>query len=242
MLFTIRRSVDLTNIGPSLVPYQEVNIELALPYRVTEFLDTLVHMSELEEFVLTHNFKIVTVHATQGRLADERFFDWATPAVRLAQLAGARAVIFYPEKVRRDQKADLRILALQHVRELQRQAGETIICCETFGGPRLVLTPEEMRDLKPPVPMCLDVSHLFPSRSLELVETYAGGIKVLHLSEPPTEPQHTTHMPVGPVCYQVLRALRAKEWTGVVTLEYMPQYGDDKLLADHRRLSEEFGS
>jgi sugar phosphate isomerase/epimerase len=243
MIFTIRRSVDLTNIGPSLLPYQKVNIELALPYRVTEFLDTMAHMGELEEFVLSHGLRIVTVRSTQGRLSDEQFFRWAIPAVRLARLAGARAVIFHPENVRRDQKSDLRMLALQHARQLQRDAGDVTICCETFGGPKVLITPEEMRDLKPSIPMCLDVSHLFPHRSLELIQTYSTGIVVVHLSEPPAEPQHTPHMPVGPVSYEVLRALRAKAWKGIVTLEYMPVPAyQDRLLADRQRLEDEFGS
>ena len=151
---------------------------------------------------------------------------------------GASVVVCHPENARKDRRVDLQLLTLQNVRRLQRDAGNVAVGLETFGGPRVALTYEDIRDLE--LDMVLDTSHLFASRSLEIVETYAAGILVVHLSEPPSLPGHTPHMQVGPVCHKVLERLRQKRWQGIITLEYMPHYHCE-LLRDRAALERELG-
>ena len=96
------------------------------------------------------------------------------------------------------------------------------IAVETFGGPKRVLTPEEVEERE--MWMVLDTSHLFLNRILALIERYHRGIAGVHLSEMrKDETGRGTAASAGrrATGIDVLVALRAKGWSGTVTLEYL---------------------
>ncbi len=75
--------------------------------------------------------------------------------------------------------------------------------------------------------MCLDLSHLFEDRSMDMVETYSHGIAIVHLSE---VADGRPHGRAGQLCRRALRRLKALGWTGAVVLEYLPDFLDVILL------------
>jgi sugar phosphate isomerase/epimerase len=126
-------------------------------------------------------------------------------------------------------------LAVRNIRQLQRDTAVRI-AVETFGGPKRVLTPEEVGERE--IWMVLDTSHLFEDRIFALIERYHGTIAGVHLSEmrkDKTTGEMRPHMPVEGYGIDVLERLRAKGWQGTVTLEYLPDY-HGRLLPDRQAL------
>jgi hypothetical protein len=105
---------------------------------------------------------------------------------------------------------------------------------EAFGGPRRVLSPEDVaaRGLHLIVDMC----HLFPERCLDLFKTSIKSVVGIHLSEGREGQQH---MPVSDYGYDMVQALRDVNWSGSVILEYLPEYGAS-LIPDCRRLRDAY--
>jgi hypothetical protein len=116
------------------------------------------------------------------------------------------------------------------------------VAVETFGNAKRIITPEETIDFK--LPMVLDTSHLFVHRIFEIIQVYHSGILGVHLSEmryDDTAGHDLPHLPVASYGIEVLEALRAKDWRGNVTLEYLPQF-HDQLIPDRAVLEELFAS
>ena len=179
-----------------------------------------------------------TVHATQGRLRDGRFMSWALPTMKFAEKIGAAAVVFHPESVRKLDKPNLQVVALNNFKALQRLTSATV-AVETFGNAKRIITPEEM--IESDLPMVLDTSHLFQQRIFTVIEQYSRGIVAVHLSELRGEGKESLpHLPVETYGFTVLQRLKEKGWNGTVTLEYLPDY-HDRLIPDRARLEEMYG-
>jgi len=241
MKFSIRRDVGLSNIQQNLSGLEGIPIELALPYKLEDFLATMDRLDDLTAFVLFHNIIVNSVHAPQGRLSDEAFMSWALPTVQFAQKVGASVAVFHPESVPKLSKPSAQTMALGNLRRLKRET-DIVVAIETFGNAKRVLTPEETIEIK--LPMVLDTSHLFVPRIFEIIHAYHSGIVSLHLSEmryDDTAGHDLPHLPVASYGIEVLEALRAKDWSGNVTLEYLPQF-HDQLIPDRTTLEELFAS
>ncbi|MDD3847369.1 MAG: TIM barrel protein [Syntrophorhabdaceae bacterium] len=239
MKFSIRRDVSLTSYAHDLSGLDGVPIELALPYKLEDFLAEMDHLDDLASVVLSHNIIVNSVHAPQGRLSDESFMSWALPTVQFAERVGAGIVVFHPESTAKTNRINLQIIALANLKRLKREASVTV-AIETFGNAKRIITPEETIEFK--LPMILDTSHIFVSRIFQVIETYHSGIVGLHLSEMRYDDaagHDLPHLPVESYGIEVLEALRAKNWDGNVTLEYLPQF-HDRLIPDRAVLEELF--
>lgn len=245
MKFSIRREVDFNNIEGRLSELQGVPIELALPYRVNDYLEQRAKMPELERFIKDNKIIVHSVHATQGHLTDKNFMDWAGETVKLAEKVGASVVVFHPESKAMDMRLNYQVIALQSIKRLQRECA-VIIAIETFGNKKRVLTPEEIIEKK--LPMVLDTSHLYKDRIIQVIEKYHKGIVNVHLSAVAPDPEHperpgeeTQHQPIGrdSFCFHVVERLQQLGWDGIVTLEYMPWH-HSKLIEDRQMLDEIF--
>lgn len=235
MNFAIRREVDLSTYRHNLKGLEGIPIELALPYRLDEFLKGTSQLQVLAAFVRDTGIISPSVHAPQGRIADDNFLFWARDVVLFAEVVGARSLVFHPESVRKDQRENLQMLAVRRVRELQRETAVRI-CVETFGSPKRVLLPEEVGERG--LWMVLDTSHVFQDRARDLIERYHETIAAVHLSElreDATTGEVRPHMPVQSFGIDVLRLLQEKGWSGTVTLEYLPEY-HNRLLPDRQAL------
>lgn len=241
MRFSIRRDVSFASYAPDLSGLDGIPIELALPYKLEDFLAGMDRLDDLAAFVLSHNIIVNSVHAPQGRLSDEAFMSWALPTVQFAERVGAHVVVFHPESTAKTNRINLQVIALANLKRLKREASVTV-AIETFGNAKRVLTPEEV--IERGLPLILDTSHLFVRRIFEVIEAYHSGIVGVHLSEMRYDDEaghDLPHLPVESYGIEVLEALRAKDWSGNVTLEYLPQF-HDQLIPDRTTLEELFAS
>ena len=209
-------------------------IELALPHRLDEYLKEASALHALAAFVRKEEIRCPSVHAPQGRLTDEGFLSWAVEVVRFAEAIGAYTLVFHPENVRKDEKANLQVIALGNLKALQRNT-EVRIAVETFGSAKRVLLPEEIGEKE--LWMVLDTSHVFRDRVFDLIERYHGTIAAIHLSEMREDEtgQVRPHLPVRDYGFEVLHALQKKGWHGTVTLEYLFEY-HDQMVSDREVL------
>ena len=192
-------------------------VELALPYRVVDFLPIADRMDEIGGFLKGRGVKVLSVHAPQGNLADEDYARWATPAMSLAELLGARSVTFHPSLSRRAGREAGQAAAIRHIGELQEGA-RALACIETFGGKRRMFHPEEIAEES--LPMVLDTAHLHDDdRILRLIRGYYQGIPTVHLSAR-GEKEH--HLPLDAFCLDVVSLLVDLNWEGSLVLEYLP--------------------
>lgn len=239
MHFLIRRGVNLHSFDESLTGLARIPIELALAYRLDDFLAGMDRLDALAEHINDKAIAVSTVHATQGRLSDVRFMSWALPTMKFAEKIGIPVVVFHPEAVRKLDKPNLQVMALNNLKALQRLTSVTV-AVETFGNSKRIITPEEMIEFG--VPMVLDTSHLFQQRIFAVIEAYSRGIVAVHLSELRGEGKESLpHLPVETYGFAVLERLKERGWDGPVTLEYLPQY-HDRLVSDRETLEGMYGS
>ncbi len=234
MCFAIRREVGFQTYQQDLQGLQGAPIELALPYKLDEFLKGASQLGGLAAFVKKAGISCPSVHAPQGRITDDGFLSWALETVRFAEAVGAGALVFHPESVPVLERPNLQRQAVLHLRQLQRET-KLRVAVETFGHRKRVLTPEEVEERE--MWMVLDTSHLFLDRIYALIERYHRGIAGVHLSElrKDEKGEERPHLPVETYGLDVLLALRAKGWSGTVTLEYLAEY-HDRLLPERQAL------
>jgi sugar phosphate isomerase/epimerase len=240
MHFSIRREVGFTTYDQDLKGLTGIPIELALPYKLEEYLKGRGKLEALTAFVRDAGIICPSVHATQGRLTDDHFMSWAGETVRFAEAVGAGVVVFHPENTRKDTRTNLQLIALGNIRKLQRETTGVRIAVETFGGPKRLLSPEEIGERH--LWMVLDTSHVEQDRTRDLIGRYHGTIAAVHLSEMRLDEktgEKRPHLPVTDFGRDVLRLLHEKGWQGTVTLEYLPDY-HDQLLPDRQTLEELF--
>jgi sugar phosphate isomerase/epimerase len=239
MCFAIRREVGFQTYQQDLKGIVGIPIELALPYKLDEFLRGSGNLGALAAFVKGAGIICPSVHAPQGRITDDNFLSWARDVVLFAEAVGARSLVYHPESVRKDARTDLQLLAVRHIRQLQRETAVRI-GIETFGNAKRVLSPEDVGERG--LWMVLDTSHVFENRTRELIERYHGTIASIHLSEMREDSETgevRPHMPVEGFGFEVLHLLQEKGWQGTVTLEYLPDC-HNQLLPDRRALEELF--
>jgi sugar phosphate isomerase/epimerase len=234
MCFAIRREVGFQTYQQDLQGLQGAPIELALPYKLEEYLKGTGNLGALAAFVKNAGISCPSVHAPQGRLTDDNFLFWARDVVLFAETVGALSLVFHPENVPVLERPNLQRQAVLHLRQLQRQT-KLRVAVETFGNRKRVLTPEEVEERE--MWMVLDTSHLFLDRIHALIERYHRGIAAVHLSElrKDEKGEQRPHLPIETYGLDVLRLLQEKGWSGTVTLEYLPDY-HDRLLPDRQAL------
>lgn len=238
MCFAVRREVGFQTYQQDLQGLQGAPIELALPYKLKVYLKGRGNLGALAAFVKGTGISCPSVHAPQGRLTDDNFLFWARDVALFAEAVGARSLVFHPENVPVLERPNLQRQAVLHLRQLQRET-KLRICVETFGHRKRVLTPEEVEERE--MWMVLDTSHLYLNRILALIERYHRGIAAVHLSElrKDEKGEQRPHLPVETYGINVLLALRAKGWSGTVTLKYLAEY-HDRLLPEREALQEMF--
>jgi len=234
MQFSIRREVGFSTYQQDLAGLQGVPIELAFPHRLDEHLEGCAGIGKLAAFVKNNGIVCPSVHAPQGRLTHGGFLSWARDVVAFSEDVGARTVVFHPETVPKIGRTDLQLVAVRHLMELQRET-RVQIAVEAFRNAKRVLTPEEVGERG--IWMVLDTSHVFEDRALDLMSRYHRTIAGVHLSEMRADDTGAVrpHMPVTDFAFTVLDALKARDWEGTVTLEYLIEY-HSQLVPDRAAL------
>ncbi len=234
MNFAIRQEVSFDKPDFQLSGLSGINIELALPYKLEMFLPVQELLPSCAAFTRDSGVVVQSVHAPQGRLTDPDFHSWALAATKFAESVAAKYIVFHPEEARQDMRVNRQILAMRHIRRLQRETSVTV-CIESFGSKKRIFRPEEICDEG--LQLCLDTSHLFVDRTMQLIDKCLENIAYLHLSEARDGNQH---MPVQGIGFEILDKLQDKGWNGLVVLEYLFEY-HDRLIPDMVMLTERYG-
>ena len=106
-------------------------VELALPWRFQMWESVMPKYGEMVSAIGQTGLDICSVHATQGKISESAFLRWGQKTCELAEQLGASVVTVHPDRARA-RRADAQILALQHLRTVQRKC-PTIVSVETFG-------------------------------------------------------------------------------------------------------------
>ena len=205
-------------------------IELALPFRVVEFLPIAQRMAEVRECVRRRGVKVLSVHATQGDLSRDDCWEWARPAMRLADELGASSVTFHPGRAK-NSRLSLQQSMLQNLRILRREF-KAIPAVETFTDKQRLLLPEEIVTMS--LHMVLDTSHIHEdARIFGLLDQHHDKVVTVHLS---ARGQGRQHQPIDESCIGVVRKLMKLGWQGAIVLEYLPEH-QDRIRADSDQLA-----
>jgi sugar phosphate isomerase/epimerase len=191
-------------------------VELALPYRVGDFLSVVDRMEEIKTFIVTLQLEVLSIHATQGDLAADDYERWAKPAMELADAVKAKSVTFHPGKSRKNRLGS-QARVKKHLADIQKRH-RALASVETFGGRDRVLRPNEI--VAAGLPMVLDTAHLRDDGYIfSLVQSYHEKISSVHLS---ARGKHEHHLPIDGFCLEVVSLLDDLGWNGSLILEYLP--------------------
>ena len=243
MYFCIRREIDYSNSDDRLSKLRGVPIELAFPQDLAEFLKDKDHLGAVERQVKDYEVPVYSVHAPDGHLADGNFIAWAGKAVQFAEAVGSGIMVLHPEAAVPDSGDLDHLSVIENIRHLQERT-QVVIAMETFWDEKRILTPDQIMNAG--MPMVLDTSRLPKSEIIWVIETYHTHIVNLHLSAVTHDRESKgiakQYQPVerDNFCLDLLDRLQELEWTGLVTLEYMP-WLHAKVLEDRKLLDRIYG-
>ncbi len=178
-------------------------------------------MAEIAEKIKSYGTTVLSIHAVQAPITDEKFKIWGKEIADFAKMLGVKTVTLHPNNVNKDQTVQEKALEnLKYFTDLYKN--EIIFCIETFEGKRRVFTPDEIASFN--LPMTLDTSHIRDNAKVwSLIKDYKGNIRNVHLSAKKEDKQH---LPIDSFCKDVVNYLIESKWDGNVILEYLFEFHD----------------
>jgi len=223
MRFCIRREIGLENCKERLQRVGNIPIELALPPRLEDFLQSRDRLIDIKRHIDAFSIPVLSVHAPHGHLVDESFRNWAMGVIGFAESLGSEIVVFHPEKQKKELRRNEQAAALLNIKYAQDRT-KVAIAVETFWGEDRVLTPDEIMENH--LPMVLDTSLVPKPEIIWIIESYRTHLVNIHLSAVMGEWGRAAHhfRPVenDAFCLDLLDRLYELGWKGVVPLEYLP--------------------
>ena len=228
--FGIRQSFDRIEQVGERYANLNVPVEVALHYYWDIYEPVRKYLAEIAEKIKSYGTTVLSIHAVQAPITDEKFKIWGKEVADFAKALGATTVTLHPNNVNKNENIQEGALRnLEYFTGLY--SGEVIFCIETFEGKRRVFTPDEIVSFN--LPMTIDTSHIRDDEKiLNLLKDYKGNIKNIHLSAKGGDKQH---LPIDNFCKEVVRYLRDSKWNGNVILEYLFEF-HDQMLDDLRSL------
>ena len=198
-----------------------VPVEVALPYYWDIYGPIRPHLGEIAKKIKSYDSEVLSVHAVQAPITDERFKIWGREIAEFAKLLGVPTITLHPDNVNKDKVTQNNALKnLKYFAGLYKD--EVIFCIETFEGKRRVLTPDEIVSFN--LPMTLDISHIRDDEKVwRLIKRYKKHILNVHLSAREGGRQH---LPIDGFCKDVVHYLIDNQWNGNVILEYLFEFHD----------------
>ena len=217
--FGIRQSFDNIEQVEGRYSKLDVPVEVALPYYWDIYEPIRGRLAEVAEKIRSYGTKVLSVHAVQAPITDERFKIWGNEIADFARALGATNITLHPNNVNKDKAVqDEALKNLEYFFGLYKNG--VVFCIETFEGKRRVFTPDEIASFN--LPMTLDTSHIRKDEKVwSLIKGYKERILNVHLSAREGAKQH---LPVDDFCKEVARYLIDNKWTGNVILEYLPEF------------------
>ncbi|MDP2924531.1 MAG: TIM barrel protein [Candidatus Omnitrophota bacterium] len=220
----IRQSFDRLEQVEERFSNLKVPVELALPYYWNIYEPIRVHLKEIADKIKTFRTELLSIHAVQAPITDEKFRDWAKEIADFAELLGVSTITLHPNNVNKDKVVQARAIDnLKYFTDLYKN--KIIFCIETFEGKRRVFTPDEIVRLD--LPMTLDISHIHDDKKIwDLLKGYKENILNIHLS---AREGNRQHLPIDSFCKEVVSYLIESKWEGNVILEYLFEFHDQML-------------
>ena len=230
--FGIRQSFDRIEQVEERYTNLYVPVEVALPYYWDIYEPVREHLAEIAEKIKSYGTKVLSIHAVQAPITDERFRTWGKEIADFAKALGANTITLHPNNVNKDKTVqDETLKNLDYFAGLYKD--EVIFCIETFEGKRRVFTPDEIASIS--LPMTLDISHIQDDEKVwRLIKRYKERILNVHLSSREGARQH---LPIDGFCKEIVAYLVESKWKGNVILEYLFEY-HDRMLKDLESLTQ----
>ena len=222
--FGIRQSFDKIEQVEGRYSNLGVPVEVALPYYRDIYEPVRGHLSEIADKIKSYGTDVLSIHAVQAPITDERFRQWGREIVDFAKALGVKTITLHPNNVNKKNDAQQKALKnLEYFTGLYN--GENIFCIETFEGKRRVFAPDETVEFD--LPMTLDMSHIRDNEKIwSLLKRYKHNIKNVHLSAKEGDKQH---LPIDSFCREAVTYLIESKWSGNVILEYLFEFHDQML-------------
>jgi len=219
--FGIRQSFDRIDQIEDRYVDVGVPVEVALPYYWDIYEPIRTHLGEVAEKIKSYGTQVLSVHAVQAPITNERFKEWGMEIAEFTKALGAKTITLHPNNVAKDKAGqDEALKNLEYFSELYKD--EAIFCLETFEGKRRVFTPDEIVSFN--LPMTLDTSHIREDEKVwSLIKGHKERILNVHLSGREGAKQH---LPIDDFCKDVVSYLIDSEWNGNVILEYLFEFHD----------------
>nr|MBU1328359.1 sugar phosphate isomerase/epimerase [Candidatus Omnitrophota bacterium] len=219
--FGIRQSFDRIEQIEDRYANINVPVEVALPYYWDIYEPVRGHLAEIAEKIKSYGTEVLSIHAVQAPITDERFKIWGNEIADFARALGATNITLHPNNVNKDKAVqDEALKNLEYFSELYKN--DVVFCIETFEGKRRVFTSDEIASFN--LPMTLDTSHIREDEKVwSLIKGYKERIFNVHLSAREGAKQH---LPVDDFCKEVVRYLIDNKWNGNVILEYLFEFHD----------------
>jgi len=230
--FGIRQSFDKIEQIEERYSKIKVPVEAALPYYWDIYESVRGHLGEIAEKIKSYGTDVLSVHAVQAPITDQKFKIWGKEIADFAKALGVRTITLHPNNVNKDEGTQKKALEnLEYFTSLYND--EVVFCIETFEGKRRVFTPDETVAFN--LPMTLDISHIHDDEKIwRLLKRYKENILNIHLSARKDDKQH---LPIDGFCKEVVRYLIDNKWEGNVILEYLFEF-HDRMLNDLKLLEE----
>lgn len=219
--FGIRQAFDSIEQVENRYANLTMPVEVALPYYWDIYEPVRGRLAEIAEKIKSYGTKVLSIHAVQSPITDEKFKIWGKEIVDFAKALGATNIILHPNNINKDKVTqDEALKNLEYFSGLYKD--EVVFCIETFEGKRRVFTPDEIVALN--LPMTLDTSHIQEDEKVwSLIKGYKERILNVHLSARESTKQH---LPIDSFCKDVVRHLIDSKWNGNVILEYLFEFHD----------------
>jgi sugar phosphate isomerase/epimerase len=219
--FGIRQSFDSIDQIEDRYAGVSVPVEVALPYHWDIYEPVRPHLATIAEQIRSYGVEVLSVHAVQAPINNERFRTWGMEIAGFAKALGARTITLHPNNVNKDIGEQQKVLGnLEYFDYVY--GTEIVFSIETFEGKRRVFNPGEIVRFN--LPMTLDTSHIRSNEEIwDLPKGYRDRICNVHLSarEGPRQ-----HLPIDGFCKEIVRYLIDHKWSGNVILEYLFEFHD----------------
>lgn len=217
--FGIRQSFNRIEQVEERYSNLNVPVEIALPYYWDIYEPVRRHLAEIAGKIKSYQTKVLSLHAVQAPITDEKFRTWGKEVADFAKMLGIKTITLHPNNVNKDKVVQENVLKnLKYFADLYKN--EIIFCIETFEGKRRVFTPDETVSFN--LPMTLDTAHIRDNKKIwDILKDYKENIINVHLS---AKDENKQHLPIDSFCKEVVSYLIKNKWDGNVILEYLPEF------------------
>ena len=220
----IRQSFDSIEQIEDRYANLSVPVEVALPYYWGIYEPVRGRLTEIADKIKSYGTEVLSIHAVQSPITDERFRTWGREIADFAKDLGAKNVTLHPNNINKGNEAQKEALKnLEYFTGMYKD--DIVFCIETFEGKRRVFSPDETVAFN--LPMTLDISHIRDNEKIwNLLKNYKENILNVHLS---AREKGRQHLPIDDFCKEVVNYLVKSKWEGNVILEYLFEFHDQML-------------